>query len=241
MTRDVIMQFMWGYQGHFRLALERLGRDCIGELSPDLHPRALLIGLRTPDSRAPTRSASSPRMATSRRDCSTVSRIAYKNYSRRTDSRTRSMGMRLRTATSPGGCVPRASGSPSASEWSALIGEASTTSFCGKPAHVNGFGVVPVIQVNAVALKALPRLQRTSTFVPGFEIVPSLAHAVIDCLLLVAHGGLCAPDPGRGANSDAWLDGQEVLRRAAKAFSYSPTCAGGKIEALGELFDRCCA
>jgi hypothetical protein len=52
MTRDVIMQFMWGYQGHFRLALERLGRDCIGELSPDLHPRALLIGLRTPDSKS---------------------------------------------------------------------------------------------------------------------------------------------------------------------------------------------
>jgi hypothetical protein len=45
----LITLFMWEYQPHFRMFLERLAQAVLQSIAPAVQPRALLVGIRTPE------------------------------------------------------------------------------------------------------------------------------------------------------------------------------------------------
>jgi hypothetical protein len=44
-----IKLFMWGYQPHFRIQAELRARNVLQVIAPIVQPRALLVGIRTPE------------------------------------------------------------------------------------------------------------------------------------------------------------------------------------------------
>lgn len=111
------------------------------------------------------------------------------------------------------------------------------TSFAGRPAPVDAFYVVPVLQVpTSVFERFRPLPKPVSDGI--FSGHASLIHAALAHVLGEAHDELLRPEPGRGSLPRS-RSAAEIARQAAGSFMHTPTIAlkdrgfGGS-----ELFDR---
>lgn len=110
-------------------------------------------------------------------------------------------------------------------------------SFAGRPAPVNDYYVVPVLQLPTDLFKRFRPLREPISF-DIFTGQPSLIHAAAFEVLVEAHDELLRPDPGR------YLVGrtkspEELVRRAAASFMYTPGIAlGDKNFGSPDLFER---
>src|SRR5664280_1731489 len=240
MTSRVIMQFMWGYQEHFRLAFQRLASESLGSLAPTLKIRSLLVGVKSPNAIAHHLVCVEPETGEvpqslldglEKRIQELIASHELQNVFYGDEPSNRDKPRRIREA-----CVRDAV----AERLSPFDSTAGIRSFCSLPTVVGSYEVVCVIQVEVNAFNSMPQLRRTTTWHEDFRVVPSLAHAVIECLLEEAHDALYKPEPGRTVRRTFAMDGEGVVLRAAKEFSYTPSWAGKRTDAMGELFEPCC-
>lgn len=98
-------------------------------------------------------------------------------------------------------------------------------SFAGTPARVNGYYVVPVLQLPNSIFERFRPLREPVTD-GQFTGSSSLIHASVQQVLSEAYDELLRPDPGRyigGRSASA----SEIVRRAAADFMYTPLIAIG--------------
>jgi hypothetical protein len=110
-------------------------------------------------------------------------------------------------------------------------------SFAGAPSRVDGYYVVPVLQIpNAIFERFRPLREPVSD--GRFTGIPSLIHAAVKQVLREAHDELLRPDPGRFLSGRS-ASSEEIVRRAASDFMYTPGIAIGDKSCGGpNLFER---
>ena len=97
------------------------------------------------------------------------------------------------------------------------------TAFVDRRARVDGYYVIPIIQINKAQTDTHPRLPSTIKF-GDWESLPSFLHAIIECLLADSTAALRNREPGRFLGTDR-PDVAAVLRRAADRFCAAITLA----------------
>ncbi len=228
--------FMWGYQEHFRGQLERTGQHRLSRLAPDLAPRALLIGILIPG-KADQPVCIEPEKGdcpVSLFDCiearileligtHPLQNVMYGDPPRNRDKPARLRRDAILTAV-------RERLQPHA----ATLG---MMSFCGWPADVGNYSVVPVFMVSRERLYAYPRLESSRALLSANPLPASLPEAVIECALFDASKDLLEAEPGRYFKDTEDL--VPVLREAGRWFMRVPSVAVQRNYVERDLFDDC--
>jgi hypothetical protein len=192
-----ITLFMWGYQPHFRDALEDRAQAVLQSIAPTVEPRALLVGIRASENIGEYPVCVEPE------DEDWDPRIFF-NCASRADSIYNmhpehsivyfgdEAGMRDKPEN-----IRKASVREAIQEvTSAYDLEHGTSTICGQPALVEGYHVVPILQFNKSQLLAYPYLplpirhDKLTSFT-GF------LQSVIECVLDEATDALGEKEPGR--------------------------------------------
>ena len=233
MARTISL-FMWGYQPYFRVFMECRAREVLQLTAPTLQPKALLVGIRTPDKREGHPVCVEPEdnewdpatffVCADRAEemCSTHPdhSILYGDVPRMRDKpeniRRKSVRQAVEEAIAP------------------YDSSHGTVSFCGVATRVAGYHVVPILQFDAQQLREYPRLP-APVHSQGFVAPAGLLEGAILCLLDEASGALSAREPGRFI--DAFhTDPYAILRNAGDSFCAAITLATGDLELQG-LFE----
>ncbi|MHB1767873.1 MAG: DNA integrity scanning protein DisA nucleotide-binding domain protein [Phycisphaerae bacterium] len=98
-------------------------------------------------------------------------------------------------------------------------------SFCGRPERVEGFLVVPVLQLNKAVYEALPALSRDHQIGERILFSPSLVEAAVKAFLQSCSKALGGPQPGAEFESICSNE-METLRQAAASFMLGISSVG---------------
>jgi hypothetical protein len=110
-------------------------------------------------------------------------------------------------------------------------------SFAGPPAPVGDYYVVPALQLPSAIFERFRPLREPVTD-GHFTGHPSLVHAAVSQVLSEAHDELLRPDPGRYLSGRS-RSPEEIARRAAASFMYTPGLAmGDRNYGSPNLFER---
>lgn len=221
----MITLFMWGYQEHFRDHFEVLMGQVIRKLG--VHnglPQCLLIGFRAPGAQVPHEVCVEPEdgqwplalfAALPAVVAETIKGHPLQNMYYGDEASMRDKPDKIRRDS-----VRKA-------VQTALLsydGNAAVHSFTGAPALVDGYYVVPVLQLPNAIFEHFRPLRAPVTEDGLFTGSPSLIHAAVQHVLGEAHDELLRPDPGRSINSRS-ASPEEIVRRAASTFMYTPRIA----------------
>lgn len=228
--------FMWGYQAHFRLDLESLATSVVQRVTPELQPKALLIGLRRPGEQDDNAVCVEPQS-----EAWPVQLFA--ELPRQVDALIRTEALRdlvLDSARAqrdkPEVLRQNAVHRAVAAAMAGYDDRHDTVSFCGRAAAVEKFHVVPILQVPRSRLSAYPVLD-----VPHgdgrLQAPTSLLHAIFDVVLEEAYEELVHPEPGR-FHTRMTRNADELRREAARRFMKGIGLAIGDRYWYGDLFDR---
>ena len=229
--------FMWGYQPHFRIHLEHQANRVMGELGVGASGvECLLVGAKRPGRDNPNEVCVEPedgKWNVSLFD-GLLDLIETKvaNHPNRNMFYSDSASMRDKPENIRRDSV-RSAVQKALLEYDSGHG---VESFAGRPAPVDDYYVVPVLQVPTSVFKRFRPLPKPVA--DGiFSGHASLIHAALVHVLANAHEELLRPDPGRSLLPSR--SAAEIARQAAGSFMRTPTIAlkdrgfGGS-----ELFDR---
>ena len=230
-----IKQFMWGYQRHFRVCLECLGKKVFETIGIDLQPVVLLVGARKPGSNDRNSVCVEPEDG----ECSVKEFDGLLEDIERTiihhpmqgvfygdEQSMRDLPEHIRR-DSVKEAVSRA--------LKPCDQEKQLRSFCGTACPVGEFYVVPVIQLPVELFDEFPPLREPI----GDKInsaLPSFIHIAMQKLLSEATEDLKRKDPGRDL-CEQMHSAREIARTAAEGFLHTPEVAIGKEFVFG-LFER---
>jgi hypothetical protein len=229
---------MWGYQSHVRIAMSVDAESLFAALAPGLHPKVHLIGFldeergdREPICVDPEDEGYKPEQfsgvkAVAEALQATGDGTTWFHPAQAVAQRFEESGRRsyLRKAL-----------------YSVLeqVGSHSgTIAFCGQPEKVEGFLVIPILQLNRSAYESLPRLPLDHQIGDRLKFRPSLADALVRVFLDECSRTLRQPQPGAEIESicpDPW----EALRQAANSFMYAASSAGENFYGLHGLYAAC--
>lgn len=213
-VRRAIEHFMWGYQPHFRLGLESRGGRILKEMGTTLVPDALLVGIRVSDVEDGYAVCVEPEDG--KWDlavfdaCHARAQEIYENHPDQQilygdEPSNRDKPERIR----------RKSARQAVEEALAAYDEREATrSFCGMPARVGDYYVVPVLQVSADAFDALPALPKAFQFMEWISLT-GMGEAAIREVLNEATEALETREPGRHLDEFS-TDPPALLREAAR-------------------------
>jgi len=211
-----IDQFMWGYQTHFRSSVRYLANKVLERIGADEEARALLVGVRRPDSEARHAVCVEPEDG----DCPQslfdgllqeiekaipLDEMQNMFYDHEPTMRDKPENIRRK--------VTREKVAERLKAYDTAHG---VLSFCGAVCPVDGYYVCPVIQIAEDLLRRFPPVE--FPFVDRFR--PTNISFLDDCIRQVldeANRGLYAPEPGRGAR-DSMRSADEVVARSASSF-----------------------
>lgn len=238
MSQHSITLFMWGYQPHFRDHFEHLMNSVMKELGVhEAGSKCLLVGVKMPGADVRHEVCVEPEdgqwsLALFNGLLSSIEEIvkthelqniwygdAARNRDKPENMRRDSVRQAVKSALAP------------------YDTNAGVRSFAGAPAPVDGYHVVPILQLpNALFDRFRPlREPVTDGYYTGR---PSLIHAAVNQVLSEAYDELLRPDPGRypfGRSASP----EEIVRRAASDFMYTPGIAiGGRSFDRPNLFER---
>ena len=234
----IIQQFMWGYQPHFRVSLERLGKSLFEALGIDLQPAAILVGARKPYSDNRNAVCVEPEDG----DCSidvfdglledierTIEQHPLKDVFYGDEQSMREKPERIRRDS-----VKKAV----AQALKPYDSTRQVLSFCGTAAPVGDFYVVPVMQVPLRMSKAFPSLSNAI----GNDVVSGhrgFIQAAMSEILSDATADLQRDEPGRDC-CEHMRSAREIARAAAESFMMSLGMALGNLvwSGLFEEFNR---
>jgi hypothetical protein len=237
-TPHVIYQFMWAYQHSLRVTLEIASKKVLGELGPDLEPKALLVGVLRPgaqDEPACVEPEDGPCKVELFDGIETRIAELIEGH----ELRNVFYGDEPSNRDKPGRIRADAIRNAVRERLEPYDREAGTRSFCGLPGAVGNYDVVPVIQVARDAFARLPRLTKDSCRDGSIKLTPSLFEAVVGHLLWNTKTELYKPEPGRYSTDTLTQDPTSTLREAGQTFMLTPSWAIGNIMGMGALFDAC--
>jgi DisA bacterial checkpoint controller nucleotide-binding len=221
-TPDIIDQFMWGYQRHWRITFEIFAERTLRDIAPELQPRALLVGIRhdnTPGHPLCIEPEDGPYEQTLfnniQDDIST--RITNDPEQRMFYGDAPSMDRKpvmIRRRAIKNAIRDRLRTTEDANE---------TITFAGTPARIDHYDIVPILQVNKPALTTYPRLTKERDGI--FTLEYSFLHAIIKALLNEATKDLGMPNPGTTMSGTINRDPTDLRREAAQALMHTPSAA----------------
>lgn len=235
MRGKLINLFMWGYQHHFRAILEIRAKGVFQALGLYLEPKALLVGVRKPDSEDRNEVCVEPEdvewsLSLFEDLPNTVEEIIKQHPLRNMyygdEPSMREKPERIR-CDSVREAVKRA-----------LVPfdrENGMHSFCGVSCLVDQFYVVPVIQVPEKVFETFPPLRQPAE-VERITAFPSFIHASMESLLAEAEDELQRKNPGR--DFFKLRSAEEIVRRAAATFMKTPGVVIGDRNFYFDLFEQ---
>lgn len=215
MSRSITL-LMWGYQWHFRLAMERRARKILSIIAPELDPKALLVGIqinedkdRWPVCVEPEDGEWDPKMyfGCAKRTAEIFENhedhnIFYGDEARMNDKpeniRKKSVWEAVKETTEP------------------FDKQHQLTTFHGWPTAIAGYHVVPMLQFNNSQLQKYPVLPKPIEW-NDYKSRESFLHSVIIEILNEASAALRGKDPGRFFDTFD-QDKAGILRRAGSSF-----------------------
>lgn len=238
MRRHIINLFMWGYQPHYRLTVERLARDVLRELGADVEIGVLLVGARRPGSKNPNPVCVEPEdgkwllslfdglleSIEFSYDTHPLQDIFYSDDPSNLDK----PEVMRRDSVSTVVCRALA----------AFDMTNQVKSFCGQAYLVDDYYVTPVIQLPESLFQQFPPLEdKPTTEHQRSSSYRSLIHAALATVLDEAWEELRRPDPGRSTRNKM-RSAEEIVRIAARGFMHTPGIAVADRYTYADLFDR---
>lgn len=223
MRRHVIELFMWGYQGSFRVAVKSLMESVMAVLGvSDAGVECLLIGVKVPEASVPHDVCVEPEAERWPLALFANLPAAVEEHIKKHPLQNMCYGDEPRMRDKPEN-IRRDSVRKAVQD--ALVPydkEQKVRSFAGFPEIVDGYYVVPALQVpEAIFERYRPLREPVSD--GHFTGHPSLIHAAMSATLAEARA-LRGRDPGRFADSIS-ASSDEIARRAASSFMYTPGIA----------------
>jgi len=238
MRPKAITLFMWGYQEHFRIHFEQLMVAALGELGVhDVDVKCFLVGTRMPNADVPHDVclepedgvwplglfAELPHSIQETIDSHPLQQMFYGDERSMNEKPENIRRDATRLAVQ-----------------AALVNydnDNKVRSFAGRPAPVEGYYVVPILQLHCNIFERFPPL-REPVCDDFFTSQPSLIHATVMQVLQEAYDELLRPAPG-GRVSGRSASPSEIVRRAAADFLCTPVIAiGDKKYGSHNLFER---
>lgn len=238
MRQHVINLFMWGYQPHFRFHFEYLMNSVMKELGvEDVGGKCLLVGAKMADATVAHDVCIEPEdgqwPVALFAKLSAAIEEHIKNHPLKDIFYGDEPSMRDKPENIRRDAVRKAVQDSLAS----YDAQANVRSFAGAPAPVGGYYVVPVLQLPNVIFERFRPLREPVTD-GHFTGLPGLVHAAVKQVLNEAYDELLRPDPGRYLSSRS-ASAEEIVRRAASDFMYTPSIAvGDRAYAGHNLFER---
>lgn len=226
--------FMWGFQGHFQSLAESNAERLLQRLDSRFKPRVFLVGFlvddrtdRLPICVSPDECPFQPELfATTLQRAKLIDESdAAHNYFH-THPRAHEMHLERIQKRALMQAVREAVEGHSESEgW---------MTFCGTPTPVEGFLVVPILQIQRSIYSECYHLQRSSRM--DFAIETGLVHASIAELLNTFFDRLRQPKPGEGLLG---IDAEQLIRTAAHTVMNTAAWATGSTDGLHALYTAC--
>lgn len=222
MDGHYINLFMWGYQSHYRIQIQRLARDVLKRLGAPSEAEVILVGARSPNSDNRNPVCIEPedgKWQLSLFDGLIDSiEFAYNNHEMQNlyfgdapSMRDKPEWMRQDSV-----CTSVEQALKKFDE------EYHVTSFCGAARRIDDHYVTPVIQIpNSLFLQHPPLDHlplRKGNHQNGYR---SLIHSAMAAVLHEATEGLNKPEPGRFSHR-GMREAEEIVRIAAKNFMHTP-------------------
>lgn len=229
---------MWGYQPHFRSRIQTLANDVLKELGIEVDAKALLVGVRRPGIDNPNRVCVEPEdgewsLALFDGISESIEDIYMK------DERQGLFYGDERSMLEKPEMMRRDAVTDAVREALRPFDQRnSVRSFCGTAKPVEGFHVVPVIQVPQAVFEKFPRLAKKPVKRPfAYNGYRSFVDAALGAVLEEASSALQGPEPGR-ALLTGMRRADEVVRIAAETFMQTPGRAINEQYTFTDLFSR---
>jgi len=222
MDGHYINLFMWGYQSHYRIQIQRLARDVLKRLGAPSEAEVILVGARSPNSDNRNPVCIEPedgKWQLSLFDGLIDSiEFAYNNHEMQNLYFGDAPSMRDKPEWMRQDSV-RTSVEQALKKFDE---EYHVTSFCGAARRIDDHYVTPVIQIpNSLFLQYPPldhKPLRKGNNENGYR---SLIHSAMAAVLHEATEGLNKPEPGRFSHR-GMREAEEIVRIAAKKFMHTP-------------------
>lgn len=238
MTKRSISLFMWGYQEHFRLSVQRLAREVLKTLGVSVDVAALLVGTRRPNHENRNDVCVEPEdgqwplalfdgLLASVEDVYSKHRLQGIFYGDEPSNRDKPERMRRDSVSTAVGRALKP-----------FDAKNHVISFVGESRAVGDFYVVPALQVPEALLRKFPPLRKQPR---RHEVIGnghlSLIHAALEAVLHEATTALQLPEPGRHLSDDMRRP-SEIVHIAAEAFMHTPGKAISKQYIHADMFNR---
>jgi hypothetical protein len=232
--KNTISLFMWGYQPHFRAFMRSRARDVLRLIGAESEPKALLVGIRTPEKSDGHDACVEPE------DGEWDPRIFFPCAARAADIYAAHPGHSIlygdepRTRDQPEN-IRRDSVRQAVKETLAKYDSSlGSVSFCGTATRVAGHHVVPILQFDyreTAEYARLPREIRLDDCVASAGLFESTVYR----LLQEASDALAGKEPGRFFDT-FHLDANGIVRDAGSHFCNAITLATHDMS-LQDVFD----
>jgi len=240
LRRHTIDLFMWGYQPHYRSAMQYLARSVLKELGAgtDVDACVVVVGARRPGSSNLNPVCVEPEDG--RWPLSVFDDLLQSIESIYLDhpSQTMFYGDEASMREKPEMMRRDSVSTAVARALEGFDAENGLRSFCGEAYVVDDYYVTPVVQVSEALFQTFPPLEaRPPTHWQGGNGYRSLIHAALAAVLDEASQELLRPEPGRSVRSKM-RSAEELIRIAARNFMHTPGIAVADRYTYADLFDR---
>jgi hypothetical protein len=222
MRQQLINQFMWGYQSHFRTSLRFRAEQVLKRIGLDVEPVALLVGVRRdgiegrhPLCIEPGDKRWSPPMFP---DIHAKIEQSWRSHPNQKMFYGDDASMRDKPENIRRACIS----SEVKNALEAADAGLGLRTFCSTAYPVEGHYVVCVLQLPEALFGQFPPIPYVWM---GEQHEASFLSRCIQAVLADAERALTGPDPGRGAGSEMRL-ADELVREAAEAFLRVPVIQG---------------
>ncbi|HEY5238329.1 MAG TPA: hypothetical protein VIJ62_08120, partial [Rhizomicrobium sp.] len=226
--------YMWGYQPHFRLGLERSAKGVLEAIGFDAPPRAFLVGVRKPGSKDRNPVCIEPEFETWPLSLFEGLNDAIEEAYPKHEGHQMFYGDRRSMDEKPENIRRDVVRTEVKRFLKSFDAENAVASFCGWPRVVGEFYVVPVLQIPKSAAGRFPRLKNDKVYMGRYRGAESFVDVCLMEVLENATAELETPEPGHG--HDDRRSPEELVRRAAGAFLRTPLLATARDRKPEEAF-----
>lgn len=238
MSRKTIKLFMWEYQPHYRYDVERRMNNVMAELGiEDPGAECLLVGATVPGESKPHDVCVEPEDGKWPLELFDGLLAAIEAEVREHPLQNMYYGDEPSMRDKPENIRRDSVRKAVQAALATYDSDNEVRSFAGRPAPVEGYYVVPVLQLPEAIFHRFPPLNEPITD-GHFHGSPSLIHSAVAQVLNEAYDELLRPDPGRLLSGRS-RSAEEIVRRAAADFMHTPVLAIGTRNYGGaDLFER---
>ncbi|MCA9716218.1 MAG: hypothetical protein KC468_16170 [Myxococcales bacterium] len=237
MSRKSITLFMWGYQPHYRYEVKRRMNNVMAELGIEgAGADCLLVGAMVPGESKPHDVCVEPEDGKWPLEIFDGLLIAIEAEVREHPLQNMYFGDEPSMRDKPENIRRDSVRKAVQATLATYDSDNEVRSFAGRPAPVEGYYVVPILQLPEAIFHRFPPLNEPITD-GHLHGSPSLIHSAVAQVLNEAHDELLRPDPGRFSGRSR--SAEEIVRRAAADFMHTPVLAIGTRNYGGaDLFER---